>query len=105
MAVPTVYHKLLAAIKTSPPAEQLRLRGALSQHVRLMVCGYVCVCVCARVLCVCVCNFESAFQVPLYECDLECWVCVCVCLCHFDACLVRLVSTKVVNISGDVPGV
>jgi malonyl-CoA/methylmalonyl-CoA synthetase len=39
MAVPTVYHKLLAAIKSLPESEQASLKEALRARVRLMVCG------------------------------------------------------------------
>ena len=37
MAVPTVYHKLLAAIKATSAAQQLDLKACLKAHVRLMV--------------------------------------------------------------------
>ena len=37
MAVPTVYHKLLAAIKATSAAQQLDFKACLKAHVRLMV--------------------------------------------------------------------
>jgi hypothetical protein len=37
--VPTVYHKLLAAIAASSEEERQRVKRGLQEHVRLMVCG------------------------------------------------------------------